>query len=100
MTDLDIRDLQLNPLTKAGYVLAGAFLGYLLPQMVGVALARMFPRLELSVMLLVSYSMYLPALMAVWGRRYLAIGVAVGNPLKQNRLEWGTRVWAAARYRR
>jgi hypothetical protein len=59
----------------------------------------MFPQLSLTVILLVSYSMYLPALMAAWGRRYLAIGIATGALLRASLFILALALWAVARYR-
>jgi len=67
--------------------------------MVSVALARMFPRLELSVILLVSYLIYVPALMAVRGRRYLAIGIAFGAAVRSLPMLIAVVLWAVSRYR-
>lgn len=99
MTDIELPASQSTSITKAGYILAGAFLGYLVPWAVSVALARIFPRLELSVILLVSYLMYVPALMAVWGRRYLAIGIAIGAGLRLLPMLIAVVLSALVRYR-
>ena len=66
--------------------------------MVSLALARMFPQLSLTVILLVSYGMYLPALMAVWGRRYLAIGIANGGVLRGAVFLFALLLWARVRF--
>jgi hypothetical protein len=97
--DIDLPASPPSPITKAGYILVGAFLGYLVPWAVSFALARMFPQLRLSTMLLVSYVMCVPALIAVWGRRYLAIGIAIGAAERILPMLVAVVLWAVARYR-